>query len=110
MIGHGFTTGSDSVDIALGILLVLVMAGVAAFLGWDNDRMSRMTIEGALLRYHVTDIRLKLDWMDSDRDNFTYDVEYTDTSGKRHYNRCKVNTRSDDGSVYWDSPLFPRAK
>lgn len=98
------------VDLVLGILAILAMAGVFSFFAWESDRMCRMTIEGSLLRYHVTNINLKLDWMDSDRDNFTYDVEYTDTSGKRRYNRCKVNTRLDDGRVYWDSPMIPPAR
>jgi hypothetical protein len=103
---------SVNVAWALGVLAVFAMGGGLAFLEWDTDRMCRLTIEGALLRYHVTDIKLKRDWMDWDRDNSTYDVEYTDISGKRHYNRCKVATRkfmtqSDDSIVYWESPMIP---
>ena len=91
---------------ALGLFAVLI---VAVFLTWDRHAMCKSLVEGSLRRYHATDIAITTDWMDFDRDTFTYDVEYTDSSGKKQRNRCKVmsgNVLADD-AVYWTDPIVP---
>ena len=63
-------------------------------------------IEGDLRFNHATDIKIEGDWFDFDRDTLTYDVEYTDASGKRRRNRCKVGLRVlSHQRVFWQDPL-----
>lgn len=66
-------------------------------------------IEGSLRKYHATDIEIEFDWMDYDRETFTYDVQYRDRSGKFHRNRCKVTSGRaiGDEAVYWVDPIGP---
>jgi hypothetical protein len=93
----------------LSLIGLIALLAVGAFVFWDRYQMCAAEIEGSLRRYHASDIELALDWMDFDRDTFTYDVTYRDSAGKVRYNRCKVNTRyfGADNSVYWTDPLVP---
>ena len=95
-------------DPILSALAFVVVAGFLGFAFWDRHTMCKADIEGSLLRYHATGIQMKFDWMDFDRDTFTYDVQYRDRAGKVHYNRCKVTTSQYlDPTVYWDNPIEP---
>lgn len=98
---------NDSVLLpALGLVAIFC---VGAFFTWEGHMTCKSVIEGSLLRYHATDIVVKRDWMDFDRDTSTYDVEYRDTSGKLQRNRCKVtsgNVLAED-AVYWADPIGP---
>jgi len=88
---------------ALGFILIV---GVIGAVMWDRNRMCIASIEGSLLRYHATDIKTRVNWMDSDRDTLTYDVWWRDREGKPHSNRCKVSSGySTDDAVYWEEPL-----
>ncbi len=91
---------------ALGLVAVISGAG---FFAWDRHQMCVAQIEGGLLKYHATDIDIKCDWLDSDRDTLTYDVQYRDRAGKIHHNRCKVSFRGypTDEAVYWTDPIDP---
>lgn len=91
---------------ALGIIASL---GVAGFFAWDRHRMCTALIEGSLRKYHATDIQITIDWLDFDRDTFSYDVEYRDRAGRIHHNRCKVSAVDypADDAVYWTEPLEP---
>ena len=102
--------GYDPVLTSLAVVAVIAMIGVAGFGFWDRHTMCQADIEGSLLRYHATDIKMRLDWMDFTRDSFSYDVQYRDRTGKVHYNRCKVTTSQYlDPTVYWDDPIEPPA-
>ena len=94
----------------LSVVGLLAAIGIASFIAWDRHQMCTAEIEGSLGRVHAKDIKLKLDWLDFDRDTFTYDVEYCDPAGKVHHNRCKVATRyfGADNSVYWTDPIESR--
>jgi hypothetical protein len=91
------------------ILAAIVLGGIAAFLAWDRHQDCKVQIEGTLRRHHATDIKIKLDWLEFDRDTFTYDVEYRDRDGKVHNNRCKVTAHPSlaDDAVYWVNPIDP---
>ena len=91
----------------LPLLGTAVLLAVGGALTWDRHRMAVATIEGELRRHHPRDVRVRLVWADADRDTLTYDVTYTDATGRRHSNRCKVST-SEDGTVYWERPLGSR--
>jgi hypothetical protein len=90
----------------LGIIAMLSAAG---FFGWERHQMCLAEIEGSLRKYHATDIEIVFDWMDFDRNTFTYDVQYRDRDGHFHRNRCKVTSRGHpaDESVYWVDPIGP---
>lgn len=85
----------------------LVAGAIAAFFAWDRHQMCKAEIEGSLRRHHSTNIKIKLDWLDFDRDTLTYNVEYRDRDGKVHTNRCKVTTHPSlaDDAVYWVNPI-----
>jgi hypothetical protein len=95
----------------LAILGLVAFIGIASFFAWDRDQMCRALVEGDLRRYHATDIDIKLDWLDFDRDTFTYDVQYRDRAGEFHRNRCKVTSGryAADEAVYWTDPISPSA-
>lgn len=70
----------------LPLLGFLVVAGVSGFLAWDRHVMYVATIEGALRRHHTTEIRVSIDWFDTDWRHgiHSYDVAYRDaTSAER---------------------------
>ena len=96
----------------LAALGTIALLGVAGFFTWDRHRMCTALIEGSLGKYHATDIQITLDWLDFDRDTFTYDVEYRDRAGKIQHNRCKVSSGDypADEAVYWTEPLQPPAR
>ena len=96
----------------LAALGIIALVGVAGFFAWDRHRMCTALIEGSLRKYHATDIHITLDWLDFDRDTFTYDVEYRDRAGRVHHNRCKVSSQHypADEAVYWTEPLQSPAR
>lgn len=100
-----------SAEIFFLILGLATALGAAGFFAWDQHRRCIELIEGSLGKYHATDVDIKRNWMDYDRDTFTYDVTFRDRSGKLNSNRCKVTTRADqaDDAVYWSEPLAPPA-
>ena len=81
------------------LLGFLVVAGVAGFLAWDGHVMNVATIEGTLRRHHATEIRVTLDWVETEwnRRIYSYDVAYVDATGRRRGNRCRVS----EDEVYW---------
>jgi hypothetical protein len=96
-------------EILISVLGIIALMAVIGFVFWDRYQMCTAEIEGSLKRYHASDIQLKFDWLDFDRDTFTYDVTYRDSTGNLRHNRCKVATRyfGADNSVYWTEPLLP---
>jgi hypothetical protein len=92
--------------VALSILALVAVAGVAAFFIWERNDMARAMIEGDLKRRRATDVDIVADWFDFDRDTLTYDVVYTDAAGKRVRNRAKLAFRPlADSSVFWQQPF-----
>lgn len=82
------------------------VVGVAGFLAWERHDMAKTCIQADLLRSGAADARIEFDWTDFDRDTFTYDVTFTDRSGQRVANRCKVAVRAGaERTVYWARPL-----
>ena len=90
------------------VLGLVALLGVAGFFIWERHDTCKALIEGDLRRFHFKDITISPDWFDFDRDTFTYDVEYTDDTGRRVLNRCKVNVHLlGDQMVYWQHPIRP---
>jgi flagellar biosynthesis/type III secretory pathway M-ring protein FliF/YscJ len=94
--------------VALGLVALISVAG---FFAWDRHQVCTALVEGDLRKYHATDIVIKLDWFDFDKDTFTYDVEYRDRAGTFHRNRCKVTSHGypADEAVYWTDPINPHS-
>lgn len=90
----------------LSVLGLLVAIGIAAFFMWERNDMGRAMVEGDLKGRHATDIDIASDWLDSDSDTLSYDVTYTNASGKRVRNRAKVAVRPPaDRKVFWQRPI-----
>ena len=91
------------------LLPLLVLVGAALVVGVllrKHNVRSRALIESELKARHATDIEIASDWFDFDRGTLTYDVTYTDASGRRTRNRAKVAIgRLADRHVYWRDPL-----
>lgn len=88
------------------ILALIVVLAILAFQLWERHDMASARVYGELRGRKATDIRIRPDWLDFDRDTMTYDVEYTAADGVRKANICKVNVGPDsDPTVYWASPL-----
>lgn len=87
------------------LLLTALLLGAGIFFSWERHRMCIAFIEGDLLRQHATNIHATFDWLDWDRDTFTYDVRWMDAAGKWWSGRCKVRSQEvgpfGDDAVYW---------
>jgi hypothetical protein len=93
----------ETILIVIGVIAVFSLGG---FFTWVHHRDCLSYIESDIGKYHPRDVKIRNDWMSQGRYNFTYDVEYRDTAGQMHYNRCTVSWDVDvDNTVTWDEPL-----
>ena len=90
----------------LPLLAFVAAASAAGLFIRSRNVKSRALIESELKAHRATDIAIASDWFDFDRGTLTYDVTYTDASGRRARNRAKVAVgRLADRHVYWRDPL-----
>ena len=88
--------------------ILIAIAGVAAVgaFVWKRNNSARAAIAAELARHEVTDVVIASNWLDFDRGTLTYDVSYTDRSGRRLANRCKVAIAPRaDRALFWKEPL-----
>ena len=97
----------DTILLIMGVVAAAILTGVPT---WLHHQDCLSYIQGDLGRYHPRDLKIRNDWMSYGRYSFTYDVEYRDTDGRMHYNRCTVSWDDEVAStVTWDTPLDQKA-
>lgn len=88
------------------IFAVAAAIVLASVMHRQRHGMALARVRDELQRARATDIVIRPQWLDFDRDTLTYDVQYTAPDGARRTNRCKVPISPlAEHTVYWADPL-----
>jgi len=82
--------------VGFGLLLLVVLV-IGTFMS-IRDRQNKERIDTEIRRVGGEPFEISFQFVGYDRDNQHYNVQFTDTLGRKHETRCKVNV--------WNSNLF----
>lgn len=85
-------------NLALVGLILLVVVAIVSFMT-IRDRMNKKRIEKEIRLAGGEPIEISFKFVGYDRDNQHYNVQFTDSLGRKHEIRCKVNVWQND--IFW---------
>ena len=91
-----------AITITLAAVILAFIIAITVIQDWDD----RQQIVKHLTKSGASKIVVSTLWLDGDRSNGTYAVDYEDAQGQSRKNECKVSSGLlDDKTIYWRDPL-----
>jgi hypothetical protein len=91
----------------MSVILVLAALSAATALFVANLYVANRKVEQYLIDRGASDIDVRPELFDLDRDTLTFTVRYTGVSGERHTTQCKLRHLFfiHDDVIFWRDPL-----
>jgi hypothetical protein len=84
---------------AVGLIVFLGVFIIFGFITYVTTNSHKIIIQNELTKKGAGEINISWVWLDFDKSNHTYNVDYKDAQGIRHSATCKIHVWGSD--IYW---------